>query len=109
MIGAGNHKNAVVGRKPVHFVEEVAATLLGDNRVDILEDEQAWAHLSGHPEDISNHPIVWSILDVKRRDRWVPLGKGMHESFDRYRLSVSCRSVKDQTSLDGVSLCSSIF
>ena len=51
MVCGADHEDAVVGFQSVHFVEEIAAYGVGDNAVEIFEDEEARGHLSGAAED----------------------------------------------------------
>lgn len=59
MIGASNHENAIVALQTVHFVQKIAANVVGDNGIKVFKDEIAWRELSRLCENESNASL-WS-------------------------------------------------
>lgn len=51
MVGRAEHEDAVVALDAVHFVEEVGAHGVGDERVEVFEDEVAGGAAPGEGED----------------------------------------------------------
>jgi hypothetical protein len=57
VVGAANHKDAVVALEAVYFVEEVASDVVGDDGVEVFKDEVAGGEFSCLGKDESNAPL----------------------------------------------------
>lgn len=64
MVGTRNHQDSVVPLQSVDFIEEVGPGVLVYNCVNILEDEEAWSHLSSNNEYISQLICANRCFDV---------------------------------------------
>ncbi len=51
MVGRSDHQDAVVVAEAVDFVEEVGADGVGDDAVEVFEDEEAGGRMAGFGED----------------------------------------------------------
>lgn len=82
-IRARYDEEAVVVLEPVHFVEEVAAGLGGDDGFDVFEDEHAGGEGAGLREDVADVVGSWGGFDVEGWD-WGGAGEeeSVHQGFD---------------------------
>ena len=80
----------------VDFVEEVAASLLSDNRVYILEDKKAGRHKSSLLKDIPNIIRARRRLDVKAWNREpITSEKRVHQCLDGDCFPIPCRPYRN--------------
>lgn len=95
MIGAADDQDAVVAREAVDFVQEIGAHGVGDDGVEVLEDEEAGALLAGFCEDggegVFGPPGGGEGADVEGWDGVVgQVGEGVHHCFYGNGFAVAC-------------------
>ena len=93
MIGASHHQNPIIGFQAIDLVEEVRAHAVGDDGVEIFEDEEAWSLFAGLVEDGGEGVFGPSVggegADVEGGDwRWEVV-EGVHHCFDGDGLAVA--------------------
>lgn len=105
MVGAADDQDAVVALQPVDFIEEVAAHGVGDDAVEIFEDEEARRGFAGFGEDLSEGGFGPGIggegADVEGWDWGGAVVEGVHHGFDRQGFAVAGGTVEDYSSFPG--------
>ena len=86
VIRAADHHEAIVVFQPIDFVEEEGFELVGDEAVEVLEDEQARSGLSRFDEDFADGVEIVAAtcegFDVEGWD-WVWAGgERMYQRFN---------------------------
>ena len=105
VVGTADHHDAVVVLQAVDLVEEVGAHVVGDDAVEVFEDEEAGRHLTRLAEDLTDGVLgadeAGETPDVQRGDGVVALVERMHHRLDRNGLPVARRAVEDDAPLPG--------
>lgn len=79
MIRTSYHHDPIIRFKTVHLFEEVRTRLLGDNCIDVLEDQKAWGYLPSLLEDRRNVVGMWCGFDVESWDGYLTDREGTHD------------------------------
>ena len=94
MVGGTDHQDTVVAFEAVDFIQEVGAHAVGDDAVEVFEDEVAGGVLARFVEDrgdgVFGSAVGGEGADIERGDWGREAGEGVHGSFDRDGFAVAC-------------------
>lgn len=103
MVGGADHADAIVGFETVDLIEEVGADLVGDEGVEVLEDEESGRHCPCPDEDLADALFgaavgaVVEVLDVEAGDFAIATLEGVDEGFDAECFTVAGGAVENDT------------
>ena len=106
MVRGADHADAVVGFEAVYLVEEVSADFVGDEGIEVFEDEDTRRHCARAGEDLAD-AFFWAviavieILNIEAGDLALACLEGVDQGFDAEGLPVAGGAVKDDAALPG--------